>query len=75
MFYWAMLCGLVAIGAAEVIASQRVDNNRGRIITNISMGISVAAVIFLIMSRVAYAAALAFVMLIIKVYCSSRQIV
>lgn len=75
MLYWVMLCTLGATGAAEVILARRTDNNRRRIITNISMSISIAAVIYLIISRVVYAAALAFVMLIIKVYCSNRQII
>lgn len=65
-FYWIMFISLILIGAIKVILNQ-IKIKKGRnIITSISIVISIAMVLFLAMTRQAYAIVIAFLLLLVK---------
>ncbi len=67
VIYWIMFVSLVLIGAVKVIINQtKIEKGRTNL-TNISVAVSVVAVLILAITRQTYAIVIAFVMLIIKV--------
>ena len=64
--YWGMFAGLTAAGVLKILTVKRGTTKGNRIITDISTGISIAALIFLVISRETYASALLVMMLTIK---------
>ena len=64
--YWIMFLSLVAVGTARVISEQRKAEKGLHILTGVSLVLSVAAVLFLIISRVPYAAVTVFLLLAAK---------
>ena len=64
--YWIMFTALIISGAIKVILTQvRVEKGE-KLLTVISMGLSILTVLFLAMTRDAYAITVAFLLLIIK---------
>ena len=64
--YWIMFTALIISGAIKVILTQtRVDKGQ-KLLTVISMGLSILTVLFLAMTRDAYAITVTFLLLIIK---------
>ena len=61
-----MLLSLIVIGAIKMWMRKYENERRNRLITGISMGISVLIVLFLAMAREAYAVTVVFLLLIIK---------
>lgn len=67
VIYWIIFVSLVLIGAVKVIFNQtKIEKGRTHL-TNISVAVSVVAVLILAITRQTYAIVIAFVMLIIKV--------
>ena len=66
MVYWVLFVELIVIGGLKVVLNQmRIERGR-EIITAISTGLSIITVLFLGMTREAYAIAMTFLLLIIK---------
>ncbi len=64
--YWLLFCGLMAAGLARLVLARKDSVQYGRLIADGSILLSIIAVIFLALSREAYAATLVFLMLVIK---------
>ncbi|MGN0644110.1 helix-turn-helix domain-containing protein [Gemmiger sp.] len=66
MVYWVLFVALIVIGGLKVVLNQmRIERGR-EIITAISTGLSIITVLFLGMTREAYAITMAFLLLILK---------
>ena len=66
MVYWVLFVALILIGGLKVVLNQmRIERGR-EIITAISTGLSIITVLFLGMTREAYAITMAFLLLILK---------
>ena len=66
MVYWVLFVALIVIGGLKVVLNQmRIELGR-EIITAISTGLSIITVLFLGMTREAYAITMAFLLLILK---------
>ena len=66
MVYWVLFVALIVIGGLKVVLNQmRIERGR-EIITDISTGLSIITVLFLGMTREAYAITMAFLLLILK---------
>ena len=66
MVYWILFVALIVIGGLKVVLNQmRIERGR-EIITAISTGLSIITVLFLGMTREAYAITMAFLLLILK---------
>ena len=66
MVYWVLVVALIVIGGLKVVLNQmRIERGR-EIITAISTGLSIITVLFLGMTREAYAITMAFLLLILK---------
>ena len=66
LLYWAIFAALVAIGTIKVVLAKRTQTTYSKVANDISMVLSVVAVIYLALSREAYAATLVFLLLVIK---------
>ena len=66
VLYWGLLIGLIAIGFSEVILIKHGDCKHSKIMAEISIVVNIMIVVLFVISRVIYAALLAFVILIIK---------
>ncbi len=67
MVYWVLFVALIVIGGLKVVLNQmRIERGR-EIITAISTGLSIITVLFLGMTREAYAITMAFLLLILKI--------
>ncbi|MGN0250793.1 MAG: helix-turn-helix domain-containing protein [Oliverpabstia sp.] len=66
MVYWTMFAALIAIGGLKVLLNQMKIEKGRKIITDISIVLSIITVLFLAMTREAYAITMAFLLLIIK---------
>ena len=64
--YWIMFTALIISGAIKVILTQTRFEKGQKLLTVISMGLSILTVLFLAMTRDAYAITVAFLLLIIK---------
>lgn len=66
MVYWVLFVALIVIGGLKVVLNQmRIERGR-EIITAISTGLSIITVLFLGMTREAFAITMAFLLLILK---------
>ncbi|MDY5784422.1 MAG: helix-turn-helix transcriptional regulator [Gemmiger sp.] len=66
MVYWVLFVALIVIGGLKIVLNQmRIERGR-EIITAISTGLSIITVLFLGMTREAYAITMAFLLLILK---------
>lgn len=66
LIYWIMFVTLIVLGGIKVLLNQMKIEKGQRIITNISIVVSVITVLFLAMTREAYAITMAFLLLLIK---------
>lgn len=64
--YWIMFTALIISGTIKVILTQTRVEKGQKLLTVISMGLSILTVLFLAMTRDAYAITVAFLLLIIK---------
>jgi transcriptional regulator with XRE-family HTH domain len=64
--YWIMFATLIMIGLVKVILNQMKIEKGRKLITSISIICSIVAVLFLAMTREAYAVSIAFFLLILK---------
>ena len=64
--YWIMFTALIISGAIKVILTQTRVEKGQKLLTVISMGLSILTVLFLAMTRDVYAITVAFLLLIIK---------
>ena len=63
---WALFSALVIMGVTNIVLTKLKLRNAVRILTEVSLGLNLAAVLFLVVTREAYAATLAILFLIIK---------
>lgn len=64
--YWIMFAVLIMLGAVKIVLNQiKIEKGR-KLLTNISVVCSIAAVFLLAMAREAYAVSIAFLLLILK---------
>lgn len=66
MVYWTMFVALIVIGGLKVLLNQMKIEKGRKIITDVSLVLSIITVLFLAMTREAYAITMAFLLLIIK---------
>ena len=66
LVYWIMFLALIVIGGVKIILTKTQPEKRQKIVTGISIGLSILLVLFLAMSREAYAVTVVFLLLIIK---------
>ncbi|MGN0661277.1 MAG: helix-turn-helix domain-containing protein [Oscillospiraceae bacterium] len=64
--YWIFFAALIVIGVLKILLNQMKIEKGQRIITRISIILSIITVLFLAMTREAYAVTMAFLLLIIK---------
>ena len=64
--YWGMFVALIVLGGLKVILNQMKIEKGRKIITDISIVLSLITVLFLAMTREAYAIAMVFLLFIIK---------
>lgn len=64
--YWILYISLIGIGVVKVILNQMKMEKGRKVITEISIGLSIVTVFFLAMMREAYAISVAFMLLLIK---------
>ena len=70
--YWILFLGLMAVGAWKILQTQlKVEKGRGAV-TAISFVLSVTAVLYLVLAREAYAAAVAVLLASLKVLLAFR---
>ena len=65
-FYWILFIGLAVMGAAQIAVTKWGAAKYSRVLSDLSMTIGIAAVIYLALCREPYAATLAFLMIVIK---------
>lgn len=65
-FYWTVFTALITIGGLKILLNQIKTEKGQNIITDISIVLSIVTVLFLAMTRQAYAITMAFLLLIIK---------
>ena len=66
MLYWIMFLTLVLVGAVKIIITQFELNKGQKIVTAFSIVLSILAVLFLAMTREAYAVTIAFFLFVVK---------
>lgn len=66
MLYWIMFLALVLVGAVKIIITQFELNKGQKIVTAFSIVLSILAVLFLVMTREAYAVTIAFFLFVVK---------
>ena len=66
LMYWMMFIALIAVGIVKILLAQFKIEKGHKIMTGSSMGLSILTVLFLAMTREAYAITVAFLLLIIK---------
>lgn len=66
IIYWTMFAALIMIGGLKVLLNQMKIEKGQKIITEVSIVLSIITVLFLAMTREAYAIAMVFLLLIIK---------
>ena len=66
LFYWILYTALIIVGIAKIFLTKFQIEKGQNIVTNISMGLSTITVLFLSLTREAYAIIIVFILLIIK---------
>lgn len=66
MLHWIMFLALVLVGAVKIIITQFELNKGQKIVTAFSIVLSILAVLFLAMTREAYAVTIAFFLFVVK---------
>lgn len=66
ILYWAMFVCLILVGIAKIILTKIKAEKSNKILTTISIVISIISVLFLALTREAYAVIVSFLLLIIK---------
>ena len=64
--YWIMFGLLILMGVIKILLNKKQNIKKHQLFTYVSIGIGVFAVLYLAMSREAYAASMAFVLLVMK---------
>ena len=64
--YWILFVTLILLGLTKIILTKGLDKRSTRMLTCGSIGISIFTVLYLALSREAYAASMAFLLLVIK---------
>jgi hypothetical protein len=64
--YWMMFCSLILIGIIKVMLTKFKTETNHKLLTDISMILNILMVLFLAMTREAYAVMVAFLLLVIK---------
>ena len=64
--YWIMFGLLILMGVIKILLDKKQNVKKHQLLTYVSIGIGVFAVLYLTMSREAYAASMAFVLLVMK---------
>lgn len=72
--YWGMFVLLIALGVIKIILTRRKLEKFDRIMTDISMSISIIMILFLAVAREAYAITVAFLLLVIKAMLYIKRI-
>ena len=66
LMYWSMFVSLIVVGIVKIILTKFNDIKSNKIMMGISIGLNILTVLFLAMSREAYAITAAFLLLVIK---------
>ena len=66
LIYWTVFISLIVMGIIKIVLAKSGNERYGKIVTGISITFSVLAVLFLSLSREAYAIVLAFLLLVVK---------
>ena len=66
MLYWIMFLALVLVGAVKIIITQFELNKGQKIVTAFSIVLSILVILFLAMTREAYAVTIAFFLFVVK---------
>ena len=66
LIYWTVFIALMVMGIVKIVLSKSGNEKYGKIVTGSSMILSILAVLFLALSREAYAIAVAFLLLVVK---------
>ena len=66
MIFWGLFSGSILIGATKCLLVQLKREKEHKILTFLSMGLSIFTVVFLALTREAYAIVVAFLLLVIK---------
>lgn len=66
LIYWTVFIALTVMGIVKIVLSKSGNEKYDKIVTGISMTLSVLAVLLLALSREAYAIAVAFLLLVVK---------
>ena len=66
LFYWILYTALIIVGISKIFLTKFQIEKGQNIVTNISMGLSTITVLFLSLTREAYAIIIVFILLIIK---------
>ena len=66
LIYWTVFIALMVMGIVKIVLSKSGNEKYGKIVTGFSMILSILAVLFLALSREAYAMAVAFLLLVVK---------
>jgi transcriptional regulator with XRE-family HTH domain len=66
LFYWILYTALIIVGIVKIFLTKFQIEKGQNIVTNISMGLSTITVLFLSLTREAYAIIIVFILLIIK---------
>lgn len=66
LIYWIMFSALIAVGIGKILLAQWKIEKGQKMMTGISMGLSILTVLFLTMTREPYALTIVFLLLVIK---------
>ena len=66
LIYWLLFVSLIVTGIVKILLTKFRPEKKHKISTDISMGLNIAIVLFLAMTREAYAITVAFLLLVIK---------
>lgn len=66
LIYWTVFIALTVMGIVKIVLVKSGNERHGKIVTGSSMTLSVLAVLFLALSREAYAIVVAFLLLVVK---------
>jgi len=72
--YWAIYIAFIILGGANIFLLKHKKDKQTELVSDISMGMNVLALIFLVVSRETYAAVIMIVMLIVKVILHNKKI-
>ena len=66
VIYWMLFCALMMIGIIKIYLTKVQSEKNSDRLTTMSIGISSVSILYLAMSREAYAVSVAFILLVIK---------